>query len=273
MHHTFRSALKSTLSRQATYLIALAASVVVPAVKANSLVVYSGIDGNVTVGSPLPNSDAAAASFDAAAGGMGNLIVNNLEGAALGNFTTEDLGLGVGVTLGNTNPASGIRNDPSQPFFGFNTTPGGANFLMVGTNAIAPGSFTQATATFNFTNPIDAFGAYFTGLAGGGDIVVLKFTDGTSWSTGLSDTAACNPSCATFFGFTDSGKAISSIELDLNFLNMTTFNEFYDIGVDDLHYSAVPEPSSYFALTVLLAGLVWRVRSKARLRVEPNSNA
>ena len=226
---------------------------------ADSVITYEGIDQNVTTGSILTISNAAQASYFAAASPMGAYNLITFENAPLGNFTTLGLGNGVTLTLTNANSLTfhqpGINNSTNEPSLGFNTTPGGAKFFRFVTNYIDNGTSTAADATFSFANPVNSFGGYFTGLGGGGDTVTLNFTNGLAetFNLALLNAPSCNPSCAEFFGFTDAGSAISSIDLNMAFKNTSGINNFaYFIGVDDVQFT-VPEPGT---LALLVTGLL-----------------
>lgn len=224
-------------------------------VMADSVIVYQGIDPNVTVGSTLTSSNAAQASYLAAASALGTYNLITFENAPLGNFTTLDLGNGVTLALTNTNTqpfhSPGINNSTNEPGFGFNTTPGGANFFRFVTQYINNGASTSADATFSFAAPVTSFGGYFTGLGGGGDSITINFTNGVSetFNLALSNTPSCNPSCAEFFGFTDAGSSVNSIDLNIAFTNTSGQNNFaYFVGVDDVQFTTVPEPGTFALL-------------------------
>ena len=236
-----------------------------PGAFASTITSYTGIDSNVGPASTLANSNAAHAAFTTASAPLGVSDLITFESAPLGNFTSLALGSGATLTLSNTlagtfdNP--GITN-ATDAFLGFNTTAGGAKFFRMATNFIGHGATTNATATFSFVSPIDAFGGYFTGLGGGGDTVSLNFVDGSSETLNLSDTSACNnPSCAEFFGFTDAGAQISSIVLNMAYTNQESSGTFgYFIGVDDVQFSTVPEPASLLLFGSGIAVLARRRR-------------
>jgi len=248
---------------------AVLAMLVAPApASATSITVYTATDSNVTIGSPLPNSTAERALFSTAAASLGLPTLFTFEGVTVGNFTSRAIGSGATVTLSNTLASGltglGITNDSADPYLGFNTTAGGSEFLRMATKFIDYNQSTTATATFSFASPINAFAAEFTGLAGGGDTVSLQFTDGTNQLLALSDTAACTPGCAEFFGFTDSGALISSVVLNLTYTNINPGETFtYVLGVDDIQISTpVPEPATLTFTALGLAGIVARHRRR-----------
>src|SRR4029077_1230099 len=101
---------------------------------------------------------------------------------------------GANQTIRNTS------NFPAAPQLdGYNTTSGGANFVeMVG-----------GTVTFSFATPIQAFGAYFSGIQTNFFTDTITFSDGTS-QTILIPGAGTSSSVGAldFVGFTDVGKSI-----------------------------------------------------------------
>ena len=219
--------------------------------------VFEGRDNNVSFGSPLPNSNAAAAQFDNAASALGTVNVIDFENLPLGNFSSLEVAPGTTLTLSNTpDPVRsivdlGITNDTENGFAGFNTTTEGANFLRFGTQ---PNVETIATATFSFAVPVQTFGAYITALdRDPRNELSLSFTDGTSQLLGpIRGVDSVNPSGAQFFGFTTPGESISSVTIRERFLDSPdNFN--YLVGIDDVRTVPIPEPDS--ALGILAFGV------------------
>jgi hypothetical protein len=204
-------------------------------------IVFSGTDPGANDTDPRPNSIAAAASFDAAVLALSqtdNIIT--FESATLGAFTS--LTVAPGVTLTGSDVGDGpqtIVNAPTgspDSLFGYNTTASGSRFA----------SFFGGTMTFTFATPVDAWGAYFTGVQLGGE--TITFNDGSSQTVGIPNVG----SGAEFVGFTDAGQSISSI----------TINVGGDIvGMDDVRYSgpgsgsSVPEPATFGLFGIALAGI------------------
>lgn len=209
-----------------------------------AVITYIGADPGATSTSPRPISDAAAASFAAAAG---STTLVTFEGLPLGPFT--NLTIAPGVTINGAdlvgNPQT-IRNSPlstPEELYGYNTTPGGSEFV----------SLFGGSLTFSFASPVQAFGAYVIGEQTNLAQARITFNDGTTQSIGIPGSGAGG---VDFIGFTNVGTSISSV----------TFTPGNDIvGVDDVRFSAnvspAPEPSGVLLLGTLLAGTgLWRRR-------------
>lgn len=202
-----------------------------------ALVVYSASDiANST--DPRPNSDAMAASFDAAAAGLGLVSIIDFESAPLGLF--NNLVVAPGVTIDGTDVFSldqEIRNTPVGPpdgLWGYNTTAAGSQFV----------SMTAGYLTFSFSTPVHSFGAYISGLQL--DFTTIEFSDGSSQTVPVPNPSSTVGGIA-FVGFTDAGLPISAI----------TMNTIGDVlGVDDVRFGLVPEPSTSVLALIGLAGLV-----------------
>ncbi len=173
--------------------------------------VYSGNDAGAGSTSPRPNSDNAAARFDAAARLLGAASILTFESAPLGTFDKPWL-VAPGVTVG---VGASIRNtavDRPDAAYGYNATPAGSKWL----------SLTGNSLTFTFSRPTRAFGAYFSGIQAGGE--TITFNDGSLQSVSLPNLGESGG--IAFVGFTDTN-AVSSITIhapgDL-------------IGIDDVRF-------------------------------------
>ena len=168
----------------------------------------------------------------------------------MGTFSSLALAPGVSVTGANVNgnnqsvvnTTSNINITPpcTPASCGYDTTPSGSNFLLL----------FGGTATFSFSAGTDAFGAYLSGVQNGNE--TITFSDGTSQSVAIP-----NPGFqggTDFVGFTDVGKSIASITINVN-------NDI--VGVDDVRYVAgrIPEPTSLAILGGALLGWPPRCRS------------
>lgn len=202
-------------------------------------VLFTGVDAGAGPGTTYSSSNAAAASFASAAGAIGTTKLITFESVALGAFST--ITVGTGVTLTTQGGNSIISNEFTDLLSGFNTTPGGSQYIDV----------ESVYLTFNFATGINSFGAYFTGVQDGLGTELITFDDGTSQSIAL--TAPPNNSGGVeFIGFTDAGHKISSV---------TIGSADDSIGIDDVRYGVVPEPSSFVLLgtgTLSMLGLVRR---------------
>jgi hypothetical protein len=227
------------------------------------LVTFVGEDIQPFPGAPVrTNSDAAATSFRTAASAVGPVGTITFESAPLGSFT--NLTVAQGVTMNGTDEAGNaqtIRNttdfkaDP--PLDGSNTTAGGSQFVeMMG-----------GTLTFTFANPTQFFGVYLTGVQTNFFSDSITFNDGTSQTITLvgAGTSSSVGEIA-FIGFVDAGKSITSITVNAGAPgpNPTTGEDF--IGVDDVSFQAVPEPSSLTLGAIACASIFGFARSRRRSR-------
>ena len=122
---------------------------------------FSDLDAGAGPTAPHPNSDAAAASFDAAAAAIARESIITFEGVPTGSVnSTSNLTVAPGVTIdginkgGNPQAVLDSPSDPGAPrLSGYNTTEGGSEYV----NLIG------GTVTFTFASPIQYFGAYFPG--------------------------------------------------------------------------------------------------------------
>ena len=209
-----------------------------------SIITFTGGDTGVAAGGARPNSDAAAALFDAA---VGSFTLITFESLAVGNFAA--LGVAPGVTATLTNAENAFCNGicgTNDTDLGYNTTGGGSKYVRV----VPPfNSAAGATLTFSFTTPIDAFGAYFTGTESGfPGLVNVNFNDGSSQAFNLPENGAGGG--VLFWGFTDFGASILSVSVN----GGATAGSRDIFGVDDVRFraAAVPEPGT---LTLFASGV------------------
>lgn len=214
---------------------------------AASPIVFAGQDNVATTTSAHPNSSAQAAAFDLAVAGIGGGSLATFENVSVGSFATLAAAPGLTITGADYSSSNQMIRDssnfPAAPTLdGYNTTAAGTKFLEV----------QGGTLTFSFSNPVYAFGAYFSGVQTNffGDF--FTFSDGTTQSISIPGTGTTNSIGAlSFVGFVDAGKAISSLTLTAG--SAITGADF--IGVDDVRFavpaSAVPESATW---TMLLAG-------------------
>ena len=188
-------------------------------------ITYSGYDPGAGAPGAAPNSSAAAAAFDAAVGAT-----------TIVDFESP-------VTPGFSVSGDGFRRNSQRcapHLCGYNRTAGGRWFLDV--------SF---RTTFSFEAPISAFGAYFTGVQRGD--ATLTYADGATVVLTMPE-AILRRGGTTFFGFSDAGASIVSIDYFTG-----TGGDF--VGVDDIRYrsatgggSPVSEPATFGLLGLGLIG-------------------
>jgi hypothetical protein len=211
---------------------------------ASGATVYFGTDPGVGFGGARPNSDAAAAAFAAAVPGTNTI---NFESAPLGDFSSLTVAPGVTMTTNNLDSSYGISNANTDKSLGYDTTAGGSKYFQFA-NIFG----TVGSVDFNFADPIDAFGAYITGLQTGvGGNVRVQYVDG-----GFQDiTLAKNSDPGVeFWGFVSTGAAISKITFFEDDTGLSTRDIF---GIDDVRYgtAAVPLPAALWGGMALLTGL------------------
>jgi len=211
-----------------------------------SIVTFIGSDNGANSTDPRPNSDAAAAAFDAAAGALGSAGLITFESAPLGTYSSLMVAPGVTLTgtdfTGNSSGQSILDAPFGSPdrLYGYNTTPGGSRFAFVN------GGFID----FTFGTPIQAFGAYLSGIQLANE--TITFDDGTTQTITIP---FLPDGGIAFVGFTDPGSSIVSVRIDTRTADFP-LGDF--IAVDDVRYVAttavVPEPSTSIAFG--LAGLL-----------------
>ncbi len=212
------------------------------------VVTYAASDLGAQPGSTFTNSNVAAANFDTAAGSLGTESLITFESTPVGAFTSLNVApgvtmLGVGAAGNSQLIVDAPAYPPNPAVAGFNTTPGGSHY--VGING--------GTVQFVFAAPIQAFGAYFTGMQPGFFQSTVTFTDGTSQSLNVPSGDSFSGGVG-FLGFTDAGKSISQVTVfsGPSPANPTALFDF--AGLDDVRFvpAAVPEASTTVSLGLLL---------------------
>lgn len=205
------------------------------------LVRYDGVDAGAGPGDARPNSDGAAASFDTAASALGPIQGVDFESLALGNFVSQPIAPGITATLDGTDVDGGIVADGvgiwGTPILGYNTTGGGAQFL--GVEPIF--EIGTASLAFDFDDPVQAFGAYITGLGTANGDLLVEFDDGSAQSLPVTGSGAGG---VLFFGFTSTGAEIVCVTLALT--NVIGTRDIF--GVDDLRVVPSDPPECFLVV-------------------------
>lgn len=213
-----------------------------------ALTTFTGSDDGASTVGPWVNSAAAETAFRAAAALIGTSTTIDFESVAVGYAPNFAAAPGVSVSLTGVNYGSGISgvsNTTVGNVYGFNTTSGGANWL----------GFPVGSAMFIFDDPIAAFGFYLTGTQTIFNTAIhVTFDNGSSQD--LLAPINVNGG-ASFFGFTDAGASITSIEIS------DATNDAW--GIDDVIFTsaaAVPEPGTLLLAALAVGGLLRSSRSR-----------
>jgi hypothetical protein len=242
-----RLCLASTASTKLARLFFLTAIVLCAAslAFAGTITTYTGSDDGASTTGPWPNSSAAQTAFLAAAG---STTLVDFENVPLGYYTPIVPNGSVSIDLNAPNFGDGFSGISSTTFgnlYGFNTTPGGAQWY----------GFPGGSSTFNFASPMKAFGFWITGVQTVFTTsFTLTFNDGTSETLNLPINTSGGTS---YFAFTDTA----------SFSSLTITNASNDAwGIDDVSYGAggtsTPEPSSLMLLGSGALGLAGMLRRK-----------
>jgi hypothetical protein len=224
------------------------------------IVTFTGADFGVLPSSPSgPNSTQAATNFAAAAALLGNVSSITFESAPVGSFSSLVVAPGVSISGSDHAGANqAIKNTFNASFpslDGYNTTPGGSNFVeMMGGSLV-----------FTLSTPIQFFGAFLSGVQ---NFVqdTYTFSDGTSQTIDVPETGTSGSvGELVFVGFTDAGKSITSVTVNAGTAG------FDALGVDDVRYQSaattVPEPASMaLVLTGCFFGLTLWFRRRRQAR-------
>lgn len=216
---------------------------------ATAITLNQGYDPGLESGQSHPNSNSATAAFDSVAATLGSVNVLDFENLTTGIYSTLSIAPGVTATWLNPNSSAQSISDGTYSLLGHNITSGGSKFLSVGPD----NPFNPVSLTFSFENPIQTWGAYFTGVQGIRGKYFVEFTDGSSQSLSLAEN---DDGGVQFLGFTSAGKSISSITIAGQADSSGYMGDI--IGLDDMRYvfapseptQSVPEPASVLSLLV-----------------------
>lgn len=229
---------------------------------AQALTFYSGLDAGVGPGDPRPTSDAAANSFDATAASLGTLNTITFENLPV--TANPNLSIAPGITAtwfnysGNTIVDVNSQTTAESIALGYNTTPLGNRFAQIAYNSLTVNQ--PVGVTFTFGTPIQAWGAYFTGVGTANGSTIIQFSDGTLETQSV---LGASTGGVSFLGFTDPGKQISAITIVQNPVGGAAGDIF---GIDDMRYVAsIPTPALLPGLTGVGVAALWR---KLRVKSE-----
>lgn len=236
-----------------TLRIALLASLATVAVSAQATIfLFCGQDAVNFTNDPRPVSNAAFAQWAVIAGSNASISFATFENQAI-NAQNGLMGPGMNVSSTNNSASHGVL-DTDDVILGFNTTPGGRKHYRLdsedNTNAVV--------MTFNFADPINSFGAWFTGVGTAAGIAEIEWTN----SVGVQKIVLGELSGGSvqFCGFVDLNESFTQVRVQLLPESGGILDEF---GVDDVGYSncnPVPEPASISAIVIGLAALARRKR-------------
>lgn len=216
---------------------------------------FTGVDPEAEPAGPFsgrPNCDAADLAWTAAASALGPISRVTFESETPeDNLVSRFFNPGVIISGGTFH----IRGNLGSATEGFNITPGGSKYLK-------PDAYTTdgspVVYTFAFDVPAQAFSFYLTGVGNRfGGRMDMTFDDGASQSIPLTNLYLLGG--AQFAGFTDAGRAVSSVSLSLadspNGINAAR------MAIDEVRWVTVPAPGAVGVLALAGAAVLRRRRS------------
>jgi hypothetical protein len=200
--------------------------------------VHFGLDAGAGQGDAFPLAGAARQSFDTAIAALGPASTLTFESLPVGNSTNLQPSSGVSLLLSGVDPSFntidtvlGLEGD--SQIVGYNTTVGGTKFVRV-----AP-SFGAGTvlASFTYSQPIQAWGAFITGLGTAAGNLFIEFV-GVNGQT--FNVVGSSSGGTAYFGYVDSDASIVEVRLSLR--NVSGTRDIF--GIDDVRSVRVPGPAA-----------------------------
>jgi len=237
-------------------IVAFAAAWIDPAPVRADLFLFQGADEGANFDDERPNSEAAAADFEAHPRVFENFELIDFENAPFLKDIPVPLQLisGVTVELIDHDPdvfpkahPPGITGDAGTTILGYNTTIDGGRFLRFNPEFDA----LNATVRFRFERPIQAFGVMIAGLetpSENGEPAGDLFAVFNGREFRELETLEGGDGGVQFFGFVDEGAAIVQLDFHLrNLLNKPGRDVF---TMDDIRLVYIPEPAAWLSFAM-----------------------
>lgn len=187
-----------------------------------------------------PTDNASQRTSWLAAAGIGApTFLEDFEGYAAGT-NLNGVGLVGGVTITDTNATPSVTAQSAASFFG-GSVPDGMGLAL------------RENRTLNFQFAVPTHYAAMLDIDDSGSDVTVFLTDNSSFVFNNLDTTASNGASGEFLGFVSTGLPIAKI-------SFITAGGDGEMGIDNLEYGAVPEPTSIVAVGLGLAAFARRRR-------------
>jgi hypothetical protein len=228
------------------------------------IITFTGQDDGAAIGSGYTNSNAAQASFLAAAAAFGTVETHNAAGGGTFGSSSGTFADGNGTWTTTqptgccTNGYSGVSNITFGNLYGFNIShhDGSGDWL----------GFPAGTATYNLTYPTNSFGFFATGIQSVfGNVFTVSFFDGANEVLNVPINVNGG---IEYFGFTDTS-AFTAIIISRPAGADGNWDYWGNEGVSfDVSQTPLPAALPLYGAGLGLMGLLgWRRRRKAAAKV------
>lgn len=235
-------------------LAALAASMSLLASAHATIRLFCGLDAVTASSDPRPNSNAALAQFVVIAAAQNSMSVADFDGLA-DRTLSGPVASNMSMASTNVDALNGGIDSGDDVILGFNTTPSIGKHYRLWSDV----DTTPASVTFTFATPVNAFGAFFTGVGTSFGDTSIKWT--TSLGTNTLGLGEFPTGSVQFCGFIDS-ELFTSVTIEIAPEAGGAIDDV--LGVDDAFYAncnPVPEPGTMAALAV---GALALIRKRSR---------